>query len=106
MANKPGDGGTVLPKGKGRPKGAKNKIPTDLKEAYLRAFDKRGGVKGLLAWAEKSPDAFYAQISKMLPKEIDNKLTDDEGKDVLRHFLEGVMGKTRGLPNRSQKKIR
>ena len=53
----------------GRPPGAKNKF-TDLKAAYLEAFEKRGGVQGLLDWAETAPDAFYAQISKMLPKEV------------------------------------
>ena len=65
----------------GRKKGSKNKITKDLKAAYLEAFDKRGGVQGLLDWAEKSPDAFYNQVSKLFPKDIkvggdeDNPLT-------------------------------
>ena len=63
--------------GPGRPKGLKNKFTTDLKAAYLEAFEKRGGVQGLLDWAETSPDVFYSQVSKMLPKEVaatvDNK---------------------------------
>ena len=54
----------------GRPPGAKNKITKDLKTAYMEAFDARGGWKGLLEWAEAAPDAFYGQVSKMLPKEV------------------------------------
>ena len=33
-------------------------------------------------------------------------VTDTEGKDVLTHLLEDIKGVTRGLPNRSQRKIR
>ena len=54
----------------GRVKGSTNKITKDLKTAYLEAFELRGGVQGLLDWSEKSPDAFYGQISKMLPREV------------------------------------
>ena len=56
--------------GMGRKKGSKNRITKDLKTAYLEAFERRGGVDGLLEWADKSPDAFYGQISKMLPREV------------------------------------
>ena len=59
----------------GRKKGSKNKISTDIKAAYLEAFEKRGGVQGLLDWAAESTDSFYAQVSKMLPKEIDASVT-------------------------------
>jgi hypothetical protein len=57
-------------KAPGRPPGAKNKITKDLTTAYMQAFDARGGVKGLLKWADESPDIFYGQISKMLPKDV------------------------------------
>ena len=63
--------------GKGRKKGQKNKITKDIKAAYMEAFDKRGGVQGLLDWAEKSPDAFYSQVSKLLPKQVDLGNKDD-----------------------------
>ena len=66
MTFKPGQSGNP----KGRFKGSTNKITKDLKTAYLEAFELRGGVQGLLDWSEKSPDAFYGQISKMLPKEM------------------------------------
>ena len=57
----------------GRPKGTKNKITRDLKKAYLGAFDAMGGMEGLIAWGKKSPDLFYSQISKLLPKGIEIK---------------------------------
>ena len=59
--------------GTGRPPGAKNKITKDLKKAYLGAFDAMGGMEGLIAWGKKSPDLFYSQISKLLPKGIEIK---------------------------------
>ena len=59
----------------GRKKGTPNKVTADLKAAYLEAFEKRGGVQGLLDWAEESQDAFYTQVSKMLPKEIEASVT-------------------------------
>ena len=63
----------------GRPKGSTNKITKDLKKAYLGAFDAMGGMEALIAWGKKSPDLFYSQISKLLPKGIeiksDNELT-------------------------------
>ena len=65
-----------LKKATGRPKGKKNKFTVDLKAAYMEAFEQRGGVKGLLEWAEKSPDIFYGQVSKMLPKEIAATIDD------------------------------
>ena len=63
--------------GTGRPPGAKNKITKDLKKVYLQAFEKLGGLQGLVDWGEKSPDLFYGQISKLLPKGIEIK-TDQE----------------------------
>jgi hypothetical protein len=57
----------------GRPKGSKNKITKDLKKVYLGAFDALGGLQGLIAWGKKSPDLFYSQISKLLPKGIEIK---------------------------------
>lgn len=57
----------------GRPKGAKNHVTNDLKKVYLQAFEKLGGLQGLVEWGEKSPDLFYGQISKLLPKGIEIK---------------------------------
>lgn len=46
-------------------------------------------------------------VAKHLGMFIERKaLTDTEGKDILTDILESVRGVTRGLPNRTQKKIR
>jgi hypothetical protein len=56
----------------GRPKGSKDKF-TELKDAFLSAFDELGGVKGLVKWAKRSNDNtghFYQMITKLLPRDI------------------------------------
>ena len=40
-------------KGRGRPKGSRNKITNEAKQAILMAFDKLGGVDRLVAWVEE-----------------------------------------------------
>jgi hypothetical protein len=57
--------------GKGRKKGAKNKTPTTLKNAFLEAFESIGGVQSLQAWAEDNKTEFYKIMSKILPKELE-----------------------------------
>jgi hypothetical protein len=57
----------------GRKTGSPNKITKDLKKVYLQAFDKMGGLEGLIAWGKENPDLFYSQISKLLPKGIEIK---------------------------------
>ena len=57
----------------GRKKGQTNKITKDLKAVYLKAFDKLGGLQGLVDWGETNPDLFYSQISKLLPKGLEIK---------------------------------
>ena len=66
---RPGQSGNLA----GKPKGEKNKVTNDLKKVYLQAFDKLGGLQGLIEWGKESPDLFYSQISKLLPKGIDIK---------------------------------
>ena len=56
----------------GRPKGTKNKF-TSLKKAFLDAFEKLGGVSGLVYWAQFSSAnmrVFYQMTARMLPREI------------------------------------
>lgn len=57
----------------GRPPGAVGKVTKDLKKVYLKAFDKLGGLQGLVEWGETNPDLFYSQISKLLPKGLEIK---------------------------------
>lgn len=64
--------GTIPPAaGMGRPKGCKNKF-TNLKHAFMEAFEGMGGAEGLLEWGrkEKNRGEFYKMLSKLLPKEV------------------------------------
>lgn len=54
----------------GRPKGAKNKLPSTAKEALQAAFQRIGDVDGFSAWAAANPDKFYPIWAKLLPTEI------------------------------------
>lgn len=56
---------------KGKPKGAVNRTTLSVKNAFLEAFEKRGGVKALLAWANDEPSEFYKIMGKMCPKELE-----------------------------------
>ncbi len=56
----------------GRPKGSKDKF-TELKDSFLEAFDRLGGIDGLVEWAKKSNNnrsQFYQMITKLLPRDI------------------------------------
>ena len=53
----------------GRPVGANSKF-TNLKAAWLGAFEKIGGMEALVAWVEKSERnkaQFFQMLTKMLP---------------------------------------
>ena len=39
--------------GPGRPKGSKDKLPRTVKENIEKAFEKLGGIEGLVKWAGK-----------------------------------------------------
>lgn len=56
--------------GSGRKPGTPNKITQSIREAVREAFERRGGVEGLLAWADTNPDAFYALVAKLIPSEV------------------------------------
>ena len=63
---------------KGRPKGSKDKF-TDLKNSFLEAFEKLGGVDALVEWAKKNANTkaqFYAMITKLFPRTIDVSASD------------------------------
>ena len=61
--------------GKGRPKGAKNKLPIDIKKRVLEVWAKlEAEKKGLHDEAKKQPVWFYENFLKpMLPKNVDIK---------------------------------
>ncbi len=57
--------------GKGRPKGSKNILQADVKQAFWNAFEEMGGIEGLVAWAKKNPNSFYPLVAKMMPTKIE-----------------------------------
>lgn len=56
--------------GKGRKKGAQNKVTKALKEMILGALSDVGGQKYLAKQAEKSPRAFLSLLGRVLPTEV------------------------------------
>jgi hypothetical protein len=65
-------------RGKGRPKGAPNKVTADLRAMVLGALDDAGGQKYLATQAATNPSAFLSLVGRCLPKEI----TGPGGKDL------------------------
>jgi|SRR5208283_2851086 len=76
----------------GRPKGTPNKF-TQLKGAFIEAFEEIGGKDGLSAWAKQSRNRaeFYRLISKLFPKEVELSGTDSGPIDhkVIVEFVGG-----------------
>lgn len=66
----------------GRPKGAKNKITLSAKENIEKAFEKLGGVNGLIKWAGKSNynmTKLYDWYFSMLPRNVDANVLGNIG---------------------------
>src|SRR4051812_13091614 len=69
-AGMPASKGTRPPNaGKGRPKGARNKVTKGLREMILGALDDVGGQAYLAEQAQSNPVAFMALLGKVLPPE-------------------------------------
>jgi hypothetical protein len=56
--------------GKGRPRGARNKVSRELKEMILSALDKAGGEQYFVEQASKNPVAFMTLLGKVLPLQV------------------------------------
>ena len=56
--------------GKGRPKGARNKMTRALKDMILQALDDAGGQQYLVEQAHKNPTAFMTLLGKVLPLQV------------------------------------
>lgn len=54
----------------GRQKGTPNKTTASVKAALMAVYDKRGGDKALLAWANANETEFYKLWGRMLPQEV------------------------------------
>lgn len=73
--------------GKGRPKGASNKVTREIKEMVLQALDEAGGVEYLKTQAVVSPTAFLGLVGKVLPLQVN---ADHSGKvhhEVIRRIV-------------------
>lgn len=67
---------------RGRKPGVPNKNTAQIKSAFVEAFEKRGGTKALLKWAESNETEFYRLASKLIPSEIKGELTGPNGGPV------------------------
>lgn len=71
-------------KGRGRPKGVRNKTTVVLKDAILLAADKAGGKAGVIGYlhqqAKENPAAFMTLMGKIIPLQVTGK--DDEPINV------------------------
>lgn len=65
--------------GKGRPKGALNKVTSDLREMTLGALAEVGGQKYLAQQAIENPSAFMSLVGKLFPKEIKAEISGHLG---------------------------
>ena len=54
----------------GRPKGAKNKTTTAVKEMVLTALSNVGGIEYLERQAEDNPTAFMTLVGKVIPLQV------------------------------------
>lgn len=65
-------------RGKGRPKGAKNKTTVAAKKAIEEAAEKLGGVDRMVAWAQEDPAnerVFWGQLyPKLLPLQVEGSV--------------------------------
>ena len=59
----------------GRPKGTPNKLTASIKDAFRLAFDAIGGTDALAAWAKENQTDFYKLAARLIPVEIQGKVT-------------------------------
>lgn len=69
-ATEPKEGRNTGNAGKGRPRGAQNKMTKELKGMILEALDNAGGIDYLARQAEEKPAAFLALVGKVLPMTV------------------------------------
>ena len=80
--------------GKGRPKGARNKLTRDIREMIRAALDKAGGIAYLVKQAELNPTAFMSLLGKMIPTQIDAPIKR-ELPEMTRDELVALLGSAR-----------
>lgn len=59
----------------GRPKGALNKINSDIKAMIHGALEDLGGQEWMKLKAEENPVAFFSLVSKLIPSQVNAEVT-------------------------------
>lgn len=79
--------------GPGRPKGLKNKVTRDIKEALLEAFNSPeiGGVQGLIKFGSqpRNQAKFFEFVMKLLPN--DHRVTGADGGEIVHKIVREVV---------------
>lgn len=76
--------------GKGRPKGARNKMTRALKDMILGALDKAGGEQYLVEQASRNPAAFMTLLGKVLPMQVSGEDSGPITFEVVHYVDTGV----------------
>ncbi len=71
----------------GRPKGSKNKLNTDIKEAFDLAFQGIGGAKALTEWAESHKSNFFKIYASMHPRKL-QATVEHKHEDFIKRLAE------------------
>jgi hypothetical protein len=86
--------------GKGRPKGAQNKLARDIREMILGALSDVGGQRWLVKQAELNPTAFMSLLGKIIPAQI-NATFKRELPEMSRDELLALLAETRAASARA-----
>ncbi len=73
--------------GKGRPKGARNKMTRALKDIILGALDKAGGERYLFEQSSRNPVAFMTLLGKVLPVQVSGEDTGPVAVEIV-HYVD------------------
>lgn len=93
--------------GMGRKVGSVNKYTASIKDAFRLAFDAIGGTDALAAWARENPTDFYKLAARLIPVEIQGKVTHavtakEMDDDSLAAIAAGSGVRATGSPSRPQ----
>lgn len=89
----------TLRKGGGRPKGARNKLPGQIKELVEGALADVGGRDYLVKQARKNPKAFLGLVAKLIPRDL------NVSGEVRHTLVELIAASNRQRPEQSSPQI-
>ena len=87
--------GDPKPLNSGRRRNVSNKLTRDIREMIRAALDKAGGVKYLVAQAEKNPAAFLTLVGKIVPAQIDATVNNRDVTELTRDELLAIIAEAR-----------